>query len=369
MPNYTLILALSLIMPLSMVLAVTPSAIKIAHFKGLVAKVKNRSSHSKPTPIVGGIPIMIAILFSSLILMPNTMWEQTQFILAALLVVFMVGFRDDVKDLRPGLKMAGQIIAITILVSKGGVRLDSMYGLAGTHWSFPDWLSILISGFTLLVVSNAFNLIDGINGLAGTVGTIACCTFGVWFFIVGEIWLGLLAMATAGSLLGFLAFNMATAKTFMGDSGSLVVGLMMGVLAVKFIDVAASAPVPPAYAIANPVAVCVGILVIPLFDTIRVFVTRIARGQSPFAADKRHIHHMLIASGFSHLESTAMLGLTNLLIISLVLTLDTMLGVHGIIAATLSVALGLTFLLHRNVRRINARRRALGDFSGVKTEP
>ena len=252
-------------------------------------------------------------------------------------------------------KMTGQLIAIAILVSKGGVRLDSFYGLFYQQWEFPLVVSILLSGFTLLVISNAFNLIDGINGLAGTVGTIVSCAFGVWFFMVGEIYLGILAMAMAGSLLGFLRFNMDPAKTFMGDSGALLIGLLLGVLAIKFIDVASAGNFPEEYAFQNPVAVCVGILVIPLFDTIRVFITRIIRGHSPLAPDRRHIHHLLIDSGFKHLEATGILGLANLVIISLVYLLDPIFDVHALIALVLAIALLLTFVLHRNVRKINAR--------------
>lgn len=299
---------------------------------------------------------MIGILFSSLILMPSDMWAEMQFVLASMVIVFMVGLRDDIDELSPRYKMIGQLIAIAILVTKGGVRLDSFYGLFHQDWQFPTTVSMLLSAFTLLVMINAFNLIDGINGLAGTVGTIISCTFGIWFFMVGEIHLGLLAVATAGSLLGFLRYNMDPAKTFMGDSGSLVVGLMLGVLAIKFIDVAGAGEIMAKYKFSNPVPVCLAILVIPLFDTIRVFSTRIFRGISPFKPDRRHIHHLLVDSGFKHLESTTILGITNLLIISLAFFMDPILDGYMLIALVLGIALLLTFVLHRNVRLIRANR-------------
>lgn len=344
-------------MPLSLVVSLTPSIIHFGKKKGLVAKVRGRSSHVDPTPVVGGIPIMIGILFCSLVLMPPGMWGSIQYILAALLIVFMVGLRDDIEEITPKIKVIGQAIAILALITKGDVMLHSFYGLFGQTWELPYLVSAVISGFTLLVISNAFNLIDGINGLAGTVGTIICSAFGVWFYTVGEIQLGVLSMVTAGSLLGFLMFNMAPAKTFMGDSGSLVVGLMIGVLAIKFIDISSTAEMLPRYQFNNPVAVCIAILIVPLFDTIRVFTTRIVRGVSPFMPDRRHIHHLVIDSGFNHLEGTTIIGLFNLLIISLVFYLDNVLGQHYLIALVLGIALSVTFFLHRNVRQVKSQRR------------
>ena len=341
-------------MPLFMVLSLSKSIIRIGTEKGLVAKVENRSSHKKPTACVGGIPIVIAILFSTLVVVPTTMWGELQYVLAAIIIVFLVGLRDDIQELPPVYKMVGQFIAIAILVTRGNVRLDSFYGLFYQHWAFPEYVSIILSAFTLLVISNAFNLIDGINGLAGTIGTIISCTFGVWFFMVGDIYLGVLAMAAAGALLGFLRFNMNPAETFMGDSGALVIGLLVAVLAIKFIDSAAGGVFAAQYRFANPVAVCMGILVIPLFDTIRVFVTRVLRGHSPLSPDRRHIHHLLIDSGFRHLEATVILGFANMIIISLVYTLDPFLDGHALIALILAIALSLTFVLHRNVRKVNA---------------
>ena len=358
--NLIITLTLSFLMPLFMVLSLSNSVIRIGKQKGLVAKVSDRSSHEDPTPCVGGIPIMIAILFSSLIVTPTTMWGELQFILAALLIVFLVGLRDDIKEMSYRYKMVGQMIAIAILVTKGGVRLESFYGLFYQYGEFPAVISILVSGFTLLVISNAFNLIDGINGLAGTVGTIICCTFGVWFFMVDQFYLGILAMAAAGSLLAFLRFNMKPARTFMGDSGALVIGLLIGVLAIKFIDIASTEAFPAKYRFSNPVAICMGILVLPLFDTIRVFITRLLRRKSPFKPDRRHIHHLLIDSGLEHLEATAILGIANFAIISLVYGLDPYFDGHALIALILLIALVATFFLHRYVVRRKNRTGNMG---------
>lgn len=344
---------LSLLMAFALVYAIMPSAIRIAHQKGLVADPNNRSSHHVSTPIIGGIPIFIGVIFTTLLLTPTEMWGQLQYILAGIVIVFLVGMKDDIENLSPLHKMTGLLVAISILVVRGGIELKGMYGLLGMEGEFPRWLSLIVSGFTLLVITNSFNLIDGINGLAGTVGAIVSLSFGIWFFMADEIYLGVLSMATAGSMMAFLRFNMSPAKTFMGDTGALVVGLLLGVMTIKFIDLASSGSTGLGHNFINPIAVAVSILIIPLFDTIRVFTTRILRGQSPLNPDRRHIHHLLIDSGFKHLEATAILGLANLLFISAIFFLDTMVGLHYLLALEIGVALLLTFFLHRNVRRIN----------------
>jgi len=346
-----LTLVLSFLMSFALVYAISPVAIRIAHDKGLVADPIARSSHKKSTPIVGGIPIFIGILFTTLLLTPHDEWKELQFILSAVVIVFMVGTKDDIESLSPLSKIGGLVIAIAILVSRGGVELQGMYGLFGMSNTFPTWACMVISGFTLLVITNAFNLIDGINGLAGTVGSICSITFGIWFFMVGEFYLGVLSMTTAGSLLAFLRFNMTPAKTFMGDTGSLVLGLLLGIMAVKFIDIGYSGEFPSKYRFDNPIAVAVGILIVPLFDTIRVFTTRALRGQSPLKPDRSHIHHLLIDAGYSHMEGSAILGIFNMLFISMVFYLDGKMSLHYLLGLEVGLALLLTYFLYRFARR------------------
>ncbi len=353
-PKNMLTLVLSFLMSFALVFAISPAMIRIAYHKGLMADPVDRSSHKVSTPCIGGIPIFIGIIFTTLLLTPHNQWEELQFILSAMVIVFLVGVKDDIEGLSPRHKLIGLVVAISILVSRGEVQLHSMYGLFGLEGDFPKWLCLLISAFTLLVITNSFNLIDGINGLSGVIGTIASLTFGTYFFMVDEFYLGVLSMTTAGSLIAFLRFNVTPARTFMGDTGALVVGLLLGVMAVKFIAIGATQDPPAKYAFFNPIAVAVSILIIPLFDTIRVFTTRIIRGGSPFNPDRRHIHHLLIDSGMDHMQATTALGLANMFFISGVFVLDEIMNLHSLIALQLGVALLATFFLHRNVRRVNA---------------
>ena len=349
---------LSFLISFALVFAIMPNVIRIAIDKKLVAHPEARSSHATITPCLGGIPIFLGVLFCSLLLTPMGQWGSLQYILSALVIVFMIGTKDDINELSAGKKTIGMMMAIAILVTRGEIRLESLYDLFYISRELPYWLSITFSVFTLLVISNAFNLIDGIDGLAGTIGIIAMLSFGTWFFVVGMTYLGILALATAGGLLAFLYYNISkTQKTFMGDTGALVIGTLLGVMTIEFIDSCSTAAVPAVYRFVNPISVAVGILIVPLFDTIRVFITRTLRGVSPMKPDRRHIHHLLIDSDLSHVQATFILGLVNVFFISLALALDGLLDLHLILGIEIGLALVLTYLLNRHAREVKRSKR------------
>lgn len=343
-------LLLSFVMAFTFVFAIMPVIIRIAHRKNLMAIPDERSSHRESTPSLGGVPIFFGTFFASLLLIPEGEFGTIPFILAGLLIIFMVGLKDDIEALSPRNKTIGLLLGASVIVIMGDVRLASMYELLGFSGSFPYLVSCLVSIFTIYVIINAFNLIDGINGLAGSLGVLISLSFGTWFFLTGQIGLGVLALSLTGALLAFLRFNVSPAQTFMGDCGSLVVGGVTGLLAIEFICHCAEGTAAAGYAFNQPVAVAVGFLIIPLFDTIRVFSTRIIRGLHPLKPDRRHIHHLLLDSGLSHMEATVCLVMVNLFFISMVCALDALLGLHEILLLEIGLALLLTYMLHRYVR-------------------
>ena len=346
------VFSLSFLMAFSLVYAILPPIIHIGLKKGLVANAtEDRHVHKNATPYVGGIAIFFGSLFAILLLTPLGEWKTVQYIISALVLVFLIGIKDDITELSPRSKLVGLIVSILIVVTKGEVRLDGMYGLGHLDGNFPYWASILITSFTLLVITNAYNLIDGINGLSGTLGCIITLAFGVWFYEVGLAHLSIMALATAGSLLAFLRFNMVRARTFMGDTGTLVVGLLIAVFTVEFIDSCTMMALPSRYRFANPVAIAVALLIVPLFDTIRVFSTRVYRKGSPFKPDRRHIHHLLIDSGYSHVAATAILAFVTITTFTLTVAIDDLVDLHLILALQIGSALVMTYWLHRYARR------------------
>lgn len=294
------------------VLYSTPALIKVAVLKRLIdTPSEERKIHKRSVPTIGGIIIYAGTLFA------YTLWYNFQdgvqfdevfksinefkLIIATSLILFFVGVKDDIIGTAPVKKLFAHIVVALILVLMGNIRITGLHGIFGVH-EIPYWGSVFISIFTYVVVVNAFNLIDGVDGLAAGVGFLSCCTFGVWFIFANELGYATLSFALAGALSGFLIFNFSPAKIFMGDSGSLVIGMFICVLAIKLIEYPISALDDFWVHISKPVF-AISALAYPLLDTLRVFIIRAVKGQSPFNADRNHLHHKLIDCNYSHIKT------------------------------------------------------------------
>ena len=268
-----------------------------------------RSAHKEEIPKFGGIAIYASILVAHF-LWPHTS-EQTDGYLTSLSVVgltilFFLGLKDDILVLDPQKKILFQVLAASTLILLGGLKIDNLFGILGWY-EVSDYFSIPFTIFIFIALINAINLIDGIDGLAGGIGFIAGISFGTWFLLNHHFSMACMAFSLSGSLLGFLRFNFSkTSKIFMGDTGSLLLGFMLAFFAVKFIrlnvdinrngDAFFSAPV-----------LAVVLLIVPIFDTLRVFLVRILNGKSPFKADRNHMHHALLDNGMNHFQASATL--------------------------------------------------------------
>ncbi len=314
-----------------------PSVISVARVKRLFDDPNERSSHSVSIPSLGGIAIFAGLIFSVIFWTPFDVFGDLQYILCSLVLIFLIGAKDDIVPMRPSRKFMGQIFAALIMVLKADVRISSLYGLFNVY-DLPFFISVILSVFIIVLIINAFNLIDGINGLTGTISVIITMTFGYWFFMVGRVEIAIVCFSLMGAVVAFLKYNYTPAQIFMGDTGSLVVGLISATLAIKFMEINLNLASP--YAVKSIPGVTIGILIIPLYDTLRVFTTRIIKGKSPFYPDKTHIHHLLLDLGFSHLQGTAVLAVTNILFIVMVFLLQDM----GTFALTILVLLVATIL-------------------------
>jgi len=253
-----------------------------------------RASHEGSIPIFGGIAIFAGIIFSLLF------WaeiENIQFILVSFLIVFFVGVIDDLLTLSPIKKLLGQIIAILIIIYLGDLQIDNMHGALGVY-ELPVWISTLFTVFVVIVITNGFNLIDGVDGLAGGIGIIASSAFGIITLFMDQGNMAMIAFSLTGALLGFLKYNFHPARIFMGDTGSLVVGMILSVLAINLIKhglVTETIHFPNK----GPLLAIV-ILSIPLFDSLRVFIARAIKGRNPLHPGREHIHHALLDLGIGH---------------------------------------------------------------------
>lgn len=273
-----------------------PAIMKVATQKRLFDKPNERKVHTRAIASLGGVGIFIGMFIALLLTLPFETAPEFRFFYASALAIFFLGLKDDILILSAKKKFIGQLAAAAIVIHLGGIQLDSLFGFMGLG-ELPPVLSVLFSYLTILVVINAFNLIDGVDGLAGCLGLLTSILFSIYFFQAAQPAYAMLSMALAGSLLSFLVFNFHPARIFMGDSGSLLLGLMNSILVIKFINTAGSASALP---LASAGAIGFSILIVPLLDTLRVFSIRIMKGRSPFSPDRNHVHHLLLDRGLDH---------------------------------------------------------------------
>lgn len=346
---------LSFITSLLVTFYAIPSIIKVAKVKHLMDEPGQRSSHEEITPSLGGIAIFAGVVISIVLWTPFELFGNLQYILASFTIIFLIGVKDDILPMSPGRKFAGEFLAAMILVTQSNIRISSFHGLFGIN-EIDYWVSIAVTLVTILLIINAFNLIDGINGLTGMLSALITVFFTSWFFLVDELALSLISFSTTGACIGFLYYNISPAKIFMGDTGSLFIGLICSVLAIQFIEINQDIAGVSKYAVASSPVVAIGILALPVLDTLRVFAGRILRGRSPFAAERNHIHHLTIDSGLSHMEATVILTMFNALLIYLVLEFQ-----HFDINMLL-VGLTMVYLLYVEVfTRISRRRKRIAE--------
>jgi UDP-GlcNAc:undecaprenyl-phosphate GlcNAc-1-phosphate transferase len=286
-----------------------PVIINLSALLNLNAKPGFRSSHANATPTLGGIAIFASTIIA-FFLWPHADEGNSANIaglsIVGLTILFFLGLKDDILALDPTKKLVIQICASLTLVVLGNFKIEYLYGIFG--WYFiPDMVSIPLTIFVFIALINAINLIDGIDGLAGGIAFIAGVILGTWFMMGSHYVFACLAFSMSGALLGFLRFNFSkTSKIFMGDTGSLVVGFLLSMFSVEFLRINVLSR-HEEHAFSNAPIILLLILVVPIFDTLRVFIVRLAKGHSPFIADRNHMHHILLDNGLTHFQASFLL--------------------------------------------------------------
>ena len=286
-----------------------PVIIHLANKKKLVDIPDERKIHTDPVPRFGGIGIFAGFVFSMMLnISINRQFTEFQYLLASFLIIFFLGVGDDVMVLPAFKKFIGQLVASFILIFKGHLLINNLHGFLGIY-EIPDLMSYLLTYFTIVVIINAINLIDGVDGLAGSLSLISTFLFGSWLYLNGDTAYAMIAFTLFGSILAFLCYNYNPASIFMGDAGSMMLGLVNAILVIRFINLA-----PTAHTLAVPAspAIGFGLLLIPLMDTLRVFCIRLSRGSSPFLPDRSHVHHLFLDKGFNSVQTTFTLAALSL---------------------------------------------------------
>jgi UDP-N-acetylmuramyl pentapeptide phosphotransferase/UDP-N-acetylglucosamine-1-phosphate transferase len=290
-----------------------PLVIKLAIKKRLLGEYgEGRHVHKGYVPRLGGVAIYIGFLFSQLyfFISDSSSIENPKnylLLLFGVLLLFVLGILDDLVDLKAHLKFYVQLLVAVILVWNADIRVESFHGVLGLE-TLPIWFSYLFSILVITFFINAYNLIDGIDTLSSSIGMFVLVCFGLVFLYNGAYLETVLAFSVFGALFGFWFYNKPPAKIFMGDSGTLSMGLLMAYFAIRVTDLPldAEGTISPVFAFV--------VLSYPAIDTLRVFTVRILNGKSPFSPDRNHIHHLLLDMGYSHGKATRIIILITLLL-------------------------------------------------------
>ncbi len=287
----------------------TNKTIIIAHNNKLYAQTNHRSSHVIPTPSIGGIPIYITLLFFSLIFLGSGFGYSLAFTVASSFIIFVIGIKDDLVGASAKTKLIIQILAASLYVLNPEFVIGTLNNFLGIIQINPNW-SYLLGLFYIVAITNAYNLIDGVNGLAGSIAIISFFVFDVYFYSVGDYIFSLFCSILLGGLVNFLFFNLklnGNAKIFLGDSGSLVIGFFLAAFSLHIIEIQPITPFIEFFPI-NAVLFIFTVLIIPVADTVRIIIVRLINGKDPWEADKNHIHHVLLDTGLSHFQVTVILS-------------------------------------------------------------
>ena len=345
-------LVLGFVTAFTLTYLIIPVIIRVGRERRLYDHPNERSAHQTPTPSLGGVGIFAGSICAVVLWTPINAFGVLQYILASFVLIFLVGVLDDLLPMSATKKFMGQVLVAIILAYKSDVRLTSLYGIMGVG-ELPEVTGFLISVVIIVGIINSFNLVDGINGLAGSVGLLACTTWGIWFAAIDASALAVVAFSLAGAIVAFLKYNLTPAQIFMGDTGSLLIGTVCAILAIKFVEMNGQVTANTKYVFQAAPAIATAVLIIPVYDTLRVFLMRALRGKSPFSPDKTHIHHLLLQAGLNHMQATLALTVTNIIFILLAFSLH-WLGSMILLMIELVLAVLLTGLLQHLVRKHQA---------------
>ena len=320
-PQFYVKLGLGILCSFLLTFYTIPTVVKISRRKNLMDEPGSRSSHLRKIPNLGGISMFYSLAVCASIF-AFELFDLYKFLFASLVILLYIGVMDDIVVMRAHKKLFAQIIVTSLMVIGSDVRIRSFFGLFGVY-ELNYFFSVAISIFTFIVLINAFNLIDGIDGLAGGYSILCSAMFGISYYRLGEYNYPLVVLSGViiGCVIGFLYFNLSNYrnnKIFMGDTGSMILGFLLAFTAICFIDIFIDKELPevPRYYLQSAPAIAMAILILPIIDTLNVFIIRICNGKSPFVADKNHIHHSLLKLGLTHRRSTVYILMYYIFIVS-----------------------------------------------------
>ena len=328
---------------------VIPKLIGIASYKKLMDKPNSRSSHQNKTPTLGGIAFFVSLVLCIFFLKFYDTSDISINIIVALTILFITGVKDDLMVLGPRSKILAQLLAFTFLLVNTDLHIINWHGFLG-FTNVPLGINIILSYIAMLAIINAYNLIDGIDGLASLMGMAIFAVFGMVFYSLNLHFYFLLSVIAISFLVAFFRYNVSKKqKIFMGDTGSMIVGFLIGLFTLRFLALTPESLVEIGIAPANLLLLILAILFIPMLDVFRVIMIRLLRKQSPFAPDRNHVHHIFVDLGWSHLKTSIFLGVYSLFIAVLFFVFNTFLSTNSVLfLLVVTSLLNLVLVFHIN---------------------
>lgn len=307
-----------------------------------------RSSHKAKTPTLGGIAFFYTLIFAIFFVRERAVFDEAFYIIPGLTILFMIGLKDDLVVLSPGTKLLAQVFAIAFVLANDSFIIESLNGFLNIY-EIPHFLYLILAGFMMLTIINSYNLIDGIDGLASIVGIVIMMIYTTIFYLSKEYFFALIAITMNACLMAFFGFNVSSdKKIFMGDTGSLIVGFIISVLTLKFLALEPSAYGELPFLLENAPLIAISILIVPLFDTARVFAIRLANKRGPFSPDRNHVHHVLIDFwGLTHKQASFIIGCFNIIFVVLFIILGSKAKNLGMVIMLVSVVIFLAYIFFR----------------------
>jgi len=353
--NLPFVSVLTLLCSFMLVYILIPKIIWVVRHHNLIDQPDERSTHEIATPTMGGVAFFITLILAISFL---KLWDLDRIglnLVAALAVIFIIGLKDDLVVSTPLAKLGAEIFAISIIIFSSGMQLTSLDGFLGIY-ELPEVLLNLFLFLILVFIINAYNLLDGIDGLASTIAIIILSIYSLIFYATGLYFYFLLCLSLVGVLLAYLRYNFSnTQKIFMGDTGSLIIGFCISFLTLKFLEMDASLFSLFTFKVENKLIIVAAILFIPIFDTLRVICIRLLNKKSPFFPDRNHIHHVLVDTGLSHTAVTLLIGLTNYCLIISLIYLSSFLNSYEMLMVLIAIFLGLLLVFFFINKKVSAK--------------
>ena len=317
-----------------------------------------RSSHQNTVPTFGGIAFYISLILTLFMLQKEYDNAIIITLLVSISILFFTGFKDDLRNSSPKAKLFGQLLAVSLLMLHSEFYISSLHGLFGIH-EMPPIIGIPFSVFLFISIINAYNLIDGIDGLASMVGIVAAFSFGVLFYHLDLYFYTGICVAIISMLFAYLRFNFSTKKKiFMGDTGSLTIGFVLGILGMRLMTLDFETVSLIGIPRSGIPLLFLTILIVPTFDVSRVIFIRLIKKMSISSPDRNHIHHILIDAGLTHKKASLLLGFVNIFLVGMMYFSIKLIGLYtsiSFLALILLLFIYIFFIMNRRFDAIRIR--------------